>query len=290
MTVIRHVQVDAPSGGSFGELLSWAGAELRGRIGTPRLDAELLLAAAAGCARSTVIAFPERRLPAPATTRFLHWVRRRADGEPLAYLTGEREFYGLRLRVTPEVLVPRPETELLVDEALRRIDAAGARSVLDLGTGTGAIALAIKAQRPDLRLTAVDSSAAAVRVAKENAARLGLDVEFVESSWFEALGGRRFDVIACNPPYVSSDDAHFDGPLRHEPRAALDGGADGIAAFRSILSRACAHLADGACLIVEHGCDQRPALIELAAAHGLEIAAARRDFGGLPRLLVLRRR
>lgn len=272
---------------TIGALIDGAIHEL-GQRGT-RLDAELLLAHCTGWSRGTLIAFPEREVGSPNAESFRAAVERRAAGVPLAYLTGTREFFSLTLAVSNDVLVPRPETETLVEAALEQIDASSARTVLDLGTGSGAIALALKHERAVLEVTGVDADDAAFRAARGNAKRLGLDVRFVRSSWFETLAGERFDLIVANPPYVPSADPHFSGPLRFEPRAALDGGVDGLAAFRSILESAHAHMTRGAALIFEHGFDQRAAVAALAAAWGFAVAFQRDDLAGQARVLALTR-
>jgi release factor glutamine methyltransferase len=203
-------------------------------------------------------------------------------------LTEEREFFSLPLAVSSSVLIPRAETELLVELALAAVASAARPAVLDLGTGSGAIALAIKRARGDAVVTATDQSAEALAVARANAARLALDVRFVESRWFEALGNESFDVIVSNPPYVRSADVT--GALAFEPRVALDGGADGLDAYRALFAAAAAHLtARRRPLLVEHGADQRPALLALAEAHGWRVAAAHDDLAGRPRVLELDR-
>jgi release factor glutamine methyltransferase len=269
-------------------LLAWAEQELRATSDSARLDAELLLANSAGIARAALIAHPERFVGETETRRLVAAVARRAQGEPLAYITGRREFYSIDLAVDASVLVPRPETELLVEHALVSLPAGNSR-VLDLGTGSGAIALAIKRERAACEVVGVDVCSAALAVARANAARLGLDVRFLESDWFEGLGGERFDAIVANPPYVASADPAF-AHLAHEPRRALDGGPDGLDAYRAILARAPAHLGAGGVLLLEHGADQRPALIAMASAAGLAVAAVVDDLAGLPRLLVLESR
>ncbi|HEX5420850.1 MAG TPA: peptide chain release factor N(5)-glutamine methyltransferase [Gammaproteobacteria bacterium] len=278
--------------GSFGELRRAAARILAAcdmpGADTPELDAELLLASAAGVRRSIVLAFPERELDAARAARFEALVEQRAQGVPLAYLLGVREFFGLELQVSSRVLVPRPETELLVEAVLAAYPAAGPR-VLDLATGSGAIALALKHCRPDFRVTGADLSPEALGVARANAEGLALEVEWVESAWFAELAGRQFEAVVCNPPYVASTDAHFAGPLRFEPRLALDGGPDGLAAFRAVLREAPAHLAPGGRLLMEHGFDQRRAVLELAAAAGLRVVDARADLAGRDRYVVLER-
>jgi release factor glutamine methyltransferase len=255
---------------------------------TPRLDAEVLLAFAVGRPRSALHAAPERALTDGERRSFDALLERRLGGEPLAYLTGEREFFSLSLRVSPAVLVPRPETELLVETALARSAALPRRPrILDLGTGSGAIALALKTSLPDADVTAADADAAALDVARANAGRLGLAVRFVASHWFEALRGERFDLIASNPPYVPSADVR--GALTREPRLALDGGADGLDAYRALLAAAPAHLARGGALALEHGYAQRDALLALARASGWRAAAVHDDLAGRPRVVELER-
>ncbi|HEY3518463.1 MAG TPA: peptide chain release factor N(5)-glutamine methyltransferase [Gammaproteobacteria bacterium] len=255
---------------------------------TPRLDAELLLAFATGRTRSAVLAFPEQLLDPAGQKLFTALLARRARGEPLAYLTEEREFFSLALAVSPDVLIPRAETELLVELALAALASVPRPAVLDVGTGSGAIALAIKRARSDALVTATDRSTAALAVAGSNAARLALDVRFVESHWLEELGGETFDVIVSNPPYVRS--AEVTGALAFEPRLALDGGADGLDAYRALLADAAAHLSPRrGVLLVEHGADQRLELVALAEAHGWRVAAAHDDLAGRPRVLELER-
>ena len=270
--------------GSVGELIARAEAALVAASDTPRLDAELLLAASAGLDRAAVIAHPERRLGREAADGFEAAVARRRAGEPLAYIVGCKEFYSLSLEVSREVLVPRPETERLVEAAfgtLRETD----RRALDLGTGSGAIALALKHERPDLEVTAVDRSASALEVARRNARALGLEVYLSQSNWFSALGRQRFDIILSNPPYVPSGDPHFERGIGHEPRIALDGGADGLDAIRAMLREAGEFLEPGGRLLLEHGYDQREAVVEIAAGHALVLTGAHDDLAGRPRVV-----
>ncbi|HEX6994223.1 MAG TPA: peptide chain release factor N(5)-glutamine methyltransferase [Gammaproteobacteria bacterium] len=265
-----------------------ATAALERASDTPRLDAELLVAHAVPAARSAVIAFPERLLAADAARRLAALVARRAAGEPLAYLVGRKEFRSLDLVVGPAVLVPRPETEHLVEAALARLDGVASPAVLDLGTGSGAIALAIKAERPDAQVVAVDASAAALDVARANGACLGLDVDWRRSDWFSAVRDLTFDAIVCNPPYVASGDPHL-AELVHEPRAALDGGPDGLDAIRAVLHDAPARLRHGGVLLVEHGSDQQTDVAGLAAAAGFDVVERGRDLAGRDRYVVLAR-
>ncbi len=273
---------------NLGELVGWGCRALAAASSTPRLDAELLLSMAAGRPRSAILGFPEATVPVAASEHFRSLIRERRVGVPLAYLTGHKEFYSLGLSVTRDTLVPRPETELLVDLALSHLSQDSDAQVLDLGTGCGAIALAVKRERPGVRVTAVDSSRAALRVAQRNAARLALDVRWVESTWFEALEGDRYDLIVANPPYVASADPHLARDLRHEPRRALDGGDDGLSAIRKILTGARAHLRPRGYVMIEHGCDQGPAVAALARRHRLRCGQGHRDLSGQERVLVAR--
>jgi release factor glutamine methyltransferase len=266
-------------------LLADATRALTAASATPRLDAELLLAFTTARARSSIHAFPERLVERIEAARFGELVARRSRGEPLAYLTGEREFYSLSLEVRPEVLVPRPETELLVEAALARCAAVPRARVLDLGTGSGAIALAVKHARSDAEVTASDTSAAALAVARSNAERLRIAVRFIESHWFERLAGERFDLIVSNPPYVRT--VQVTGALMHEPRLALDGGDDGLDAYRAILAAAARHLEPMGLLLLEHGHDQREALAALALAFGWSVSATHDDLAGRARVLAL---
>lgn len=256
-------------------------AEARAR-GVAPLDAQLMLGRLLGQSRTRLIAHDDLALGA-AAARWADWLERRADGEPLAYLLGEKEFHGLMLEVTPDVLVPRPETELLVDWSGELLKQRGGRAaVVDLGTGSGAIALAVKHAQPMARVTATDASAAALGVARRNAKRLALDLEFVESSWWRGLEGRSFAIALANPPYVRSGDPAL-ADLRHEPLAALTAGSDGLSALREIVDGAAAHLAAAGWLLLEHGFDQADDVRDLLAASGFEAIATRRDLAGHPR-------
>jgi release factor glutamine methyltransferase len=242
-------------------------------------EARLLLAAATGFSEASVLAFPERELPAKVEEHFLQMTARRAAGEPVAYILGRKEFYGLELAVTPAVLIPRPETELLVDLALARKPA----SVVDIGTGSGAIALALKRYLPATRVVATDTSAAALEVARRNAVRFNLEVEFRHGPWFAPLAGERFEAIICNPPYVVAGDPHLAG-LPYEPRVAIVGGADGLDGFRVLAREAPAHLLPGGWLLMEHGAGQHDAVRALLEAAGLETAESWPDLAGIPRV------
>ncbi len=266
-------------------LIAAAVRELGGVSDSAQLDAELLLAAATDRSRGSLLAFPERAVAAKAAGRFAALVARRAHGEPLAYVLGVREFFSLELAVDPAVLVPRPETELLVEAVLARCAGRPQPVVLDVGTGSGAIALAVKRECPAAEVTGLDVSVAALTVAQSNRQRLGLAVRWLESSWLAAVAGERFDAIVSNPPYLRS--VEIAGALTHEPRLALDGGADGLDAYRVLLAQAAAHLDRGGALLLEHGAAQRAALIELALASGWRVVRTLDDLAGRPRVLEL---
>lgn len=248
--------------------------------GLDRLDAQLIVCAALGVSRSWVLAHDRDPLPPAQLPRLLDWLRRRAAGEPFAYLQGEKEFFGLPLRVTPDTLIPRPDTETLVHWALELLPADQARRVADLGTGSGAIALAIAHHRPRAEVTAVDFSPEALAVALGNAERLGLThVRGLPGSWFEPLRGQRFELIASNPPYIAEGDHHL-AALRHEPITALTAGADGLDDLRRIVAAAPPHLAAGGWLLLEHGHDQAPRVQQLLLDAGFADVATRSDLGG----------
>lgn len=259
------------------EALSMARAQ-----GVDRLDAQILLGALLRQPRSWLLAHDTDPLPAEAASRFTELAARRARGEPVAYLVGDKEFYGLSLRVAPGVLVPRPDTETLVDWALDVLPPDPPTHVLDLGTGSGAIALAIRSRRPHARLTAVDASPEALAIAQDNARRLGLPLELLGGSWFEPVGTRRFDLIVSNPPYIAEGDPHLPA-LRFEPRQALTAGADGLDDLRRIVAGAPAHLVPGGWLLLEHGYDQAPAVQALLGQAGFTEVSTRHDLAGQPR-------
>ena len=211
-------------------------------------------------------------------------VERRVAGEPIAYLIGVREFYGRDFAVTPDVLIPRPETELLVDIAKTKVSLGETAAVLDLGTGSGCLATTLALELPQARVTAVDVSPAALAVARHNARRLGAQVEFVASDWFAALPPQRFDLIVANPPYIAAGDPHLgEGDLRFEPAAALTDHADGLAAIREIIAAASGWLAAGGWLFFEHGYDQAAAVRQLLEAAGFSEIGQQRDLAGIVR-------
>jgi release factor glutamine methyltransferase len=257
---------------------------------TARLDAELLLAAALGKSRSYLHTWPERIVPTEAAVAFAGFLQRRRDGEPVAYILGQQGFWKIDLEVAPHTLIPRPETELLVEAALQLLPATPAQ-VLDLGTGTGAIALALASERPVWQVTAVDRVPEAVALAERNRERLHLaNARVLESHWFSALAGERFDLIISNPPYIAAADPHLSaGDVRFEPASALVSGADGLDDLRLIISQAPEQLNTGGWLLLEHGYDQAGAVRELLARHGFEQVESRQDLAGHERISLGRR-
>lgn len=252
------------------------------QAGLAPIDAQVLLAFVVGRDRSWLVAHRDDVLAREQLATYDALTRRRRDGEPVAYLTGMREFWGLPLHVTTDVLIPRPETETLVELALARLPVDADMRVLDLGTGSGAIALALAHERPRARVVATDVSAAALDVARANASRLEIrNVTFVESNWYDAVGADPFDLIISNPPYIASGDRHLaEGDVRFEPSPALTPGGDGLDALRTIIDDAPARLRAGGVLLVEHGYDQRDAVASrLRAAHFTRLIAAR-DLAG----------
>ena len=282
---------------NFAEALRSSGIDAR--------DARILLAAATGFSEASVLAFPEKALAPETEARALDFFSRRRRGEPVAYILGRKEFYGLELAVNPAVLIPRPETELLVELALQRPFS----TVLDLGTGSGAIALALKASLPeavvtgsdvdvaalavahanaarlslDVRVVAVEASAAALVVARRNAIKHALDIEFRHGRWLDAVAGERFELIVSNPPYVPASDPHL-ADLGYEPREALVAGADGLDAIREIVLAAPAHLDPRGWLLVEHAMGQDGAVREMLSTGGLEDVQSWPDLAGIARV------
>ncbi len=253
--------------------------QLAARQGIARLDAQLLLAHLLQRPREWLIAHDDNEFPADLAARYADLLRQRADEVPLAYLIGHKEFHGLALQVNPATLVPRPDTETLVDWALELLPTDQGAELLDLGTGSGCIALALKAARPQTKVCAVDRSVAALGQAQANGERLGLNVEWREGSWFHPLAGRQFDLIVSNPPYIRADDPHL-AALRHEPLSALAAGADGLEDLRQICAQAPWHLKPGGWLLLEHGFDQADAVAQLLGRAGFAPAQHRLDLAG----------
>lgn len=251
-------------------------------LGVDRLDAQWLLCHHLQRPRAWLLAHDDHLLPTDVARCIGEQLARRSAGVPLAYLTGECEFCGLSLQVSPAVLIPRPETELLVEWALQRLPLAPAQTVVDLGTGSGAIALTLATRCPGLAVTATDASAEALAVARGNAQRLGLGIAFTQGCWWSPLAGRRFGLAVANPPYIAEGDPHLRA-LGHEPASALTAGADGTADLRQIVAGAAAHLLPGAWLLLEHGHDQGPAVQAMLAAAGFVDAQTRFDLAGLAR-------
>lgn len=257
--------------------------QVRRRV--PRLDARLLMQHLLGISHAQYLADPDRPLSGEQIEAFMTLVLRRERGEPVAYLLGEKDFYSRPFKVTPDVLIPRPDTELIVTLALKRLKALTWPRVLDLGTGSGAIAVTLACEYPEAQVKAVDLSPAALAVAQENAQRLGGKVEFVESDWFSRLGEEHFDLIVANPPYVAARDPHLlqDG-LPFEPDLALTDGADGLSCIRRIVAEAPAHLVAGGVLLIEHGYDQAEAVRGLLAAGPYAEISTWQDLSGIDRV------
>ncbi|WP_300750456.1 peptide chain release factor N(5)-glutamine methyltransferase [Janthinobacterium sp.] len=252
----------------------------------PQLDAldnRILLCHALGLSRVGLITQSERVLTGEETQRLTALLERRLRGEPIAYIVGQREFFGLPFEVSDAVLIPRPDTELLVELALDRLPAQG--RLLDMGTGSGAIAVALAHSRPDAVVTALDLSSAALAVARRNASANGVNITFMASDWFEALGTERYELIVSNPPYIASGDQHLaQGDLRFEPVGALTDHADGLSALRTIVSGAARHLSAGGWLLMEHGYDQAPSVRQLLSDAGYADAQSWRDLAGIERV------
>jgi len=253
--------------------------------GLPRLEAELLLCSILDCERVWLVAHAEEAIDSSNACSAQALFARRRAGEPVSHITGWREFYGLALRVTRDVLIPRPETELLVELALERLPPGAPARVLELGTGSGAIAVALASERQGLAIVATDVSEAALALARRNACDHGAEIDFVLSDWFDALRPGQFDLVVSNPPYVAAEDAHLErGDLRFEPRLALVGGEDGLDCIREIAARAQNRLRRGGSLLMEHGYDQGDRCVELLRAQGYAEVADFHDLAGWPRV------
>jgi release factor glutamine methyltransferase len=271
----------------IGSLLDEGTAKLARASDEPRREAEVLLGAALGRNRAWLLAHPEERvLDCEATDRYEAFVTRRAHGEPVAYLLGEKEFWSLPLRVGPGVLVPRPETELVVERALAHLPADRESDVLDLAAGSGAIALALASERPRCRVIATDVAPAAIETTRDNALRLGLGarVEVRRGTWFEPVAGRTFDLIVSNPPYIATDDPRVEPAVRrYEPAEALFAGPTGLEALRAIVQGAPGHLAADGWVVLEHGDTQGAEVRRLLQQAGCAEVRTHRDLAGLER-------
>lgn len=271
---------------SIHALLGQATRALEVHSDSPRLDAQILLAHILERDRGFLLAWPERRLDTAQREHFQLLVERRLRGEPVAYLIGRREFWSLELSVGPGVLIPRPETELLVERALSFLATDTPATIADLGTGSGAIALALAHERATCRVLATDASQAALDIAHANAERLNLhNIAFRLGDWYAPLQGTRLDLIVSNPPYIAEGDPHLkQGDLRHEPAAALSSGPDGLDAIRHLIDHAPAHLNPGGRLLLEHGWDQAEAVARLLKQKGFTDITNERDLAGQARL------
>lgn len=289
MTLTADPALSAATG-TVQATLAWAVRQLAAYSDSPRLDSEILLGHVIDRSRTQLLAHPELAVESADMQRFRHLVARRAQGEPIAYLTGGREFWSRRFRVNSATLIPRPETELLIELALERLPAGAPCCSADLGTGSGAIALTLALERPSCRVVATDISTAALDVARDNARALGAaNVEFRHGDWCAALNGDRFDLIVSNPPYIGADDPHLrEGDLRHEPRSALASGPRGLDAIEGIVAAAPAHLVRGGWLLLEHGYDQATVVAALLRRHGYDRIEHRGDIGGHDRAVAAR--
>ena len=253
---------------------------------TARIEVQCLLQKVLNVQRVYLLAHPERSLDEAELIEYTELLQRRLQGEPVAYILGEREFYGLNLKVTPTTLIPRPDTELLVELAVQRIPVRQHSAVLDLGTGSGAIALAIAHACPLAEVLACDASAPALAVARENAKGLGISkVSFVQSDWFAALGAQRFNVIVSNPPYIAADDPHLaQGDVRFEPVSALISGAEGLDDISRIIAQSPSHLVPGGWLLLEHGYEQAAKVRNLLQHYDFKEVFSARDLAGIERV------
>lgn len=268
------------------DLLSTTSATLAPLSDAPRLEAEILMAHVLGKPRTYLHAWPEKPLEPAQHAHYRELVARRQAGEPIAYIIGMREFWSREFWVTPAVLIPRPDTELLVELALARIPPAAPCRIADLGTGSGSIAITIALERPRASVSACDISAAALDVARANAGRLGAaNVEFILSDWLDGLAPRRFAMILSNPPYIEANDPHLaEGDLRFEPQSALASGGDGLAAIRRIVAEAGRRLEPGGALLLEHGYQQAASVRKLLCESGYVAVSSHRDLAGHERV------
>lgn len=265
---------------TIAQALKFGTAILKPHHDSAALEAELLLCHCLDKSRAYLRTWPEKILDHKTLEHYQQLLQRRQQGEPFAYITGQKEFWDLQLRVTPDVLIPRPETEHLVELSLEKIPADATWEIADLGTGSGAIGLAIAKQRPNCRITATDKSPAALEIARHNASANGVNnIQFMHSTWFEELCNQRFNLIASNPPYVAKDDPHLQqGDLRFEPHGALSSGPEGLDDIRHIISRAGAHLMPPGWLLLEHGYQQGDAVPALLKQHGFTEVQCHSDY------------
>lgn len=273
---------------TIASVLATATTQLADHQESPRLEAEILLAHALGQPRTYLYAWPERYLVCDILGPFKGWLQRRISGEPLAYIIGQWEFWSLNLTVTPDTLIPRPETELLVEKALEKIPTDVELTIADLGTGSGAIALALAKERPRCMITATDISTEALEIAQKNAHSLGLNsISFKAGDWLNPLHGMSFDLIISNPPYVASHDPHLrhDDP-KYEPRQALHAGPDGLEAIEKIVAQAKNHLNPSGWLLLEHGYDQGESVVALLGSYEYHNIYDHHDYGHQPRVIV----
>lgn len=275
---------------NLSRLIPQGGAKLQSTLSLDsreaRIEVQMLLQSVLKVSRAYLLAHPERELSEAEEAAYRALLQRRLTGEPMAHILGEREFHGLNFKVTSATLIPRPETELLVELGLEKLSRYEMGRVLDLGTGTGAIALSIAHVRPEMEVVAVDASAAALEVARENAQRLGTgNVTFAQSDWFSTLSGQRYELIVSNPPYVATDDMHLSqGDVRFEPLSALASGVDGLDDIRRIVAEARDFLVPGGWLLLEHGFDQAAAVQELLKRAGFGNIFSQADLAGMDRV------
>jgi release factor glutamine methyltransferase len=269
---------------NIAKILSLGTSSLSPHSDSPRLDAEILLGKVLGLSRAALIAHDGDALADDSERAFAELIAKRTAGTPVAYLTGTREFWSLSLNVSPGVLIPRPETEVLVEQALRLKSPNDPCSVLDLGTGSGAIALAIATERPHWMVTGIDISPVALNVARQNARTLDIcNLDWALGSWFEPVPGRRFDLIVSNPPYVAGADPAL-AALAAEPALALTPGPTGLEALAAIISQAVAHLSEHGWLLLEHGSEQARQVVSLLEGQGMSSIRTVPDFAGKPRV------
>lgn len=270
---------------SISYLLKQSTEKLESVSDSPRLDAEVLLSFVLEKDRSYFMTWPEKELSDQQLEKFYALEKKRLQGAPIAHLTGEKEFWSLNLNITKDTLIPRPETELLVEQIINAYPAEDTKHLLDLGTGSGAIALAIASEKKNWLITATDQSESALEIAKQNAAKLNLaNVQFTQSDWFQNLANKKFDIIVSNPPYIASDDPHLkQGDVRFEPLTALASGSDGLDDIREIVAHAKNHLNPDGMLAVEHGYDQKDAVYEIFIKNGFMKIMQTTDLSNNPR-------